>query len=255
MELAPNNIYVLVLMLAPIAGAVLILIGKVLPLGYSLLPSFLVWSVGTVYGLFKTCPTEGGPVSMFYVFGGWAEPFGIVLELNRISWAAAGLGFLIGLVLWLHTRGREAYGSSFYLVLYLVFFSLHGVLFSRDLFNLFVWFELLSLCSFVLVAYDHSPRALMAALRYLFLSTVSIIFFLLGIWIFYRHGGSPSFSQVQGFLEGLSTASPRSLQASLAIVFITAGIITRSAVLPFHCLLYTSPSPRDRTRSRMPSSA
>lgn len=237
MEPAAHDIHVLLVMIAPLSGALLTLVGKVLPRHSLKMPAFIGWGAASIYTILRTAPGRSAPVSRLYALGGWTEPYGIVLELNWISWAAIALGFLIALVLWLHTSGNKSYGSSFYLSFYFALFSLHGVLLSRDLFNLFVWFELLSLCSFILVAYERSPKALMAALRYLFLSTISIIVFLIGIWILYHYSASVSFIHIQEFLQNLSPSSPLHSQASLALVLITAGIITRSALFPFHTWL------------------
>src|SRR6056297_115282 len=240
MSPAPAEVYVIILLLAPLSAMLLSLLGKLLPPLTSPVPSFLVWSLGSGWALWRTVSvtTEKGP--LHYTVGGWREPFGIVLELNGISWTIGVLSLLIISSVWLSTYRRKNYGPSFYLILYLTQFSLQGILYSRDLFNLFIWFEVLSLCSIILVAYERSPASLLAAFRYLLLSTISIVLYLIGVWIIYTYSGSLAFGGIANYLKS-SPAVPGGggAQKSLAIAIslITAGVITRSAVVPFHTWL------------------
>src|SRR6056297_1413007 len=234
MDSAPTDIYVLFLLLAPLSAVLVTLLSKLLPREVSQLPAFLIWFVGSLWALLRTADAAGS-VPRMYAFGGWREPLGIVFELNGIGWAAALLALVIFTAVWLVSWKQRGYGSSFYFTLYLTHFSLLGILFSRDLFNLFVWFEVLSLCSIILVAYDRTPTALLAAFKYLLLSTVSITFFLIGVWIVYRSTGSLSFGEIAAYLHALPKGAwPFS---KTALVLITVGIATRSAVIPFHTWL------------------
>ncbi|MFP4489976.1 MAG: complex I subunit 5 family protein [Spirochaetaceae bacterium] len=231
---AAAELPVILLLLAPLAASIVSMCGKLIHKRAAVLPAFLVWSLGTGWALFASAPAVFEGKSLLYALGGWAEPFGIVMELNGASWAAGVTSLVLGTAIWLQTFGNRNYTSFFYSILYLTFFSLQGVLCTRDLFNLFVWFEILSLCSFVLMAYDKEIESLTAALRYLFMSTVSIIFFLLGLWIFYRYSGTLSLETIAAYLlEG--DISRRA--AGLATAAVAAGILTRSAIIPFHTWL------------------
>ncbi|MDZ7792731.1 MAG: proton-conducting transporter membrane subunit [Spirochaetia bacterium] len=234
MDAAPTDIYVLFLLLAPLSAVLITLLGKLLPRKVSQVPAFLIWFFGGLWALLRTADAAGSAPRM-YAFGGWREPLGIVFELNGIGWAAAVLALVIFTAVWLVSWKQRGYGSSFYFTLYLTHFSLLGILFSRDLFNLFVWFEVLSLCSIILVAYDRTPTALLAAFRYLLLSTVSITFFLIGVWIFYRSTGSLAFGEIAAYLKALPRGAGAVSKTALALI--TVGIATRSAVVPFHTWL------------------
>ena len=234
MNAAPTDIYVLFLLLAPLSAVLVTLLSKLLPREVSQLPAFLIWFVGSLWALLRTADAAGS-VPRMYAFGGWREPLGIVFELNGIGWAAALLALVIFTAVWLVSWKQRGYGSSFYFTLYLTHFSLLGILFSRDLFNLFVWFEVLSLCSIILVAYDRTPTALLAAFRYLLLSTVSITFYLIGVWIFYRSTGSLAFGEIAAYLKELPRGAGAVSKTALALI--TVGIATRSAVVPFHTWL------------------
>lgn len=226
---------VLWLLAAPLTAALITLVGKLLPGRWTTLPAFLCWTGGTAWGLLHAAPAALSGSSLLYAFGGWAEPAGIVIELNPVSWAAGLLVLLIGTAVWLASHRSRGIGSVFFLIFYLGLFALQGVLCSRDLFNLFIWFELLSLSVFLLVGYDQTPPAMLAAFRYLMISTVSILGFLVGLWILYAFCGPPSFSVIQSCLTSVP-AAPR-LRTTAAVVLIMTGMLTRSAVVPFHCWL------------------
>ncbi len=234
MDAAPTDVYVLFLLLAPLSAVLVTLVGKLLPREVSPIPAFLIWFSGSLWSLLHTTDAAGSSPRM-YAFGGWREPLGIVFELNGIGWAAAVLALVIFTAVWLASWRQRGYGSSFYFTLYLTHFSLLGILFSRDLFNLFVWFEVLSLCSIILVAYDRTATAMLAAFRYLLLSTVSITFFLIGVWIFYRSTGSLAFGEIAAYLQNLPKGAWPLSKTALALI--TVGIATRSAVVPFHTWL------------------
>ncbi len=234
MDAASTDIYVLFLLLAPLSALLITLVGKLLPREVSPIPAFLLWFCGSLWALLRTTDAAGA-VPRLYAFGGWREPLGIVFELNGIGWASAALALVIFTVVWLASWRQRGYGSSFYFTLYLTHFSLLGILFSRDLFNLFVWFEVLSLCSIILVAYDRTATAMLAAFRYLLLSTVSITFFLIGVWIFYRSTGSLAFGEIAAHLQELPKGAGAAFTTALTLI--TIGIATRSAVVPFHAWL------------------
>ena len=251
----------LLLLLAPLLAAAISLTGKLLPPAATRLPAFIIWAAGTAGVLLLCAPDVFASASLTTAIGGWEEPYGIELELNGMSWTASLLGLIIGAAVWRETCradkcfGRSSstypntspdtytnrstnmsarrFGPGFYFFFYTAFLSLTGVLCTRDFFNLFVWFEILSLCSFVLIAYEQHLRSLLAAFRYLMVSTVSIMFYLLGLWLLYRYSGSLSISGAASLLD--SGVYKPELGAALALL--SAGILTRSAAVPFHSWL------------------
>ncbi len=237
MEAVSSNLYVILLITTPLAAAMFSLLNKIFPRFHTTLFAFFIWFIGSTWSLWHTASAAIDHQTFRYAVGGWQEPFGIVLELNSISWIISLLSVVIITVVWTATYRQTAYKSTFYLVLYLLHFSLQGILFSRDLFNLFVWFEVLSLCSIVLVAYERRPPALLAAFRYLLLSTISIVFYLLGLWIIYSHTGGLAFSGIGEYAGSLSSSSEARKTIGIALSLISAGVLTRSAIIPFHTWL------------------
>ncbi|MFW6209178.1 MAG: complex I subunit 5 family protein [Spirochaetota bacterium] len=233
-----NDIAVLLLVCAPLVAAVVSLSGKFLKNSSYTSISFLIWLGGSLYALAVSAPTifYGEPLS--YHLGGWMEPYGIRLSIDGLTWIATLTDILIGTAAWLATRRYLRFGPVFYFFFFMALFSLQGILCTRDIFNLFIWFEVLSLSSFLLISYDHSMSSRLAAVRYLLISSLSIIFFLIGVWILYRLTGTLSLETMAARLPGLSSAAFDADSAiGLALALMSVGILTRAAIVPFHTWL------------------
>ncbi len=233
-----SELPVLLLLFAPLTAAILSLAGKFVPRRYYITPSFLIWLLGSVYALYASAPLIFNGGSLGYSIGGWEEAYGISLSIDGLTWIATLTDILIGSAAWLASRRYKRFGAVFYFFFFMALFSLQGVLCSRDIFNLFVWFEVLSLSSFLLISYDRSLHSQLAALRYLLISSLSIIFFLFGVWVLYRLTGALALGPIAEGLEASNSQSPEfSRSAGLALALITAGILTRAAITPFHTWL------------------
>src|SRR6056297_2161497 len=155
------------LLFSPLAAAFLSLLGKLL--SSNLLPklAFTLWVSGTVAGLILSTQILFSGQSIIYHMGGWSAPYGITNQIRGPVLIATLADLLIAGAAWLQTRRFRRYDQTFSFFFFLALFSLQGIMLTRDLFNLFVWFEVLSLCSFILIAYFRSPTSLTAAIRYL----------------------------------------------------------------------------------------
>jgi formate hydrogenlyase subunit 3/multisubunit Na+/H+ antiporter MnhD subunit len=236
--------YELVLLVtAPLTAVLAALCAKLsrrrlfLYLGFFTWLSLCLWALASSFTALER--TEGAG-KLYYAMGAWEEPLGIVLELNGPSWIAVAALLLIASALWLISLSSRDFDAYFFLFFALVVFTLNGIFLGRDLFNLFVLFEILSLSAMLLIAYDRSGPALLATLRYLMMSTVSIMFFLFGLWIIYRESGSLALGSVDTSTTAMGFAA-----AALYI-----GLLTRGALIPFHSWL-----PEAHTAAPYPASA
>jgi len=241
-----NEIALPLLLLSPLAAAFVSLIGGFLKKRTLETAAFLLWLVATLAGVALSSSVFRTGTSLLYPMGGWLEPYGIVMEIEGLTLVATLTDIVIAGTAWLQTRRFRAYGSTFSFFFFLALFSLQGIMLTRDLFNLFVWFEVLSLCSFLLITYFRSAETLMAAIRYLLISSVSVFFFLIGLWILYQHTGSLSLAVIGDLLAsgaGTPALDPADIgqtvsrEIGFAAALITAGILTRAAIIPFHTWL------------------
>ncbi|GAK59661.1 NADH/Ubiquinone/plastoquinone (Complex I) [Candidatus Vecturithrix granuli] len=169
-----------------------------------------------------------------YIVGGWSAVVGIRQLFDGLAWIGCALVMTISLVVLLFVMSEQRYGYTFYFFYLLMIAGMTGVLLAADLFNLFVFFEILGITVYILIAYCQERHALVASFKYLMLSSLGITFFLLGIFIIYQQTGSLSFYEIAQYAPQSSRDASR---LSFALAALVAGISIRTAYIPFHVWL------------------
>lgn len=229
-----NNILILLVVL-PLLSSFLVLLlsfispsspGKIFSLvGVALSLSLLLLIAPTIF--------SGGTFS--YSLGGWEGPLGITLYMNGLAWLTSLIGMIIALLALIYTWGEKDYHPRFYFFFLLLIVGMQGVILTDDIFNMFVFFEILSISTYVLVAYFQTERAIRASFNYLLLSSLGAAFFLLGIGIIYQAGGVLSLEGIREVAIHLQNNSPSMF--SLAVVCLVIGIGIKAAFIPLHTWL------------------
>ena len=177
---------------------------------------------------------QGGPVTLS--LGGWSPPIGIALRADGLG---AAFGLMTALVmagvalaarheLAAHVAGpRVSFG--FWPLMLLLWGALNTVFVSRDLFNLYVGLELITLTAVALVAISGKAEAIAAALRYLLFALAGSLLYLAGVVLSYAGHGTLDIS-----LLAARTAAPGD---ALALGLMTAGLLVKTALFPFHVWL------------------
>ncbi len=150
----------------------------------------------------------------------------IGLTFAALAW---GLSVAASLYVW-----KDRLRPYFYLLMHLLIGTCYALAFTKDLFNAYLLFELLTLVSYLLVGYGRSPRQIWASLRYLILSSFGMSIFLLGISVVYAHCGSLDIEIVKSIAFGDSAESWTFLAGSLLVagIAVKAGVFTFSLWLP-----------------------
>jgi formate hydrogenlyase subunit 3/multisubunit Na+/H+ antiporter MnhD subunit len=189
-------------------------------------------------------PAIGARAVLTYSMGGWSEPLGIALYLDGLAWTASVMGAVVGLCALLFSFGEKRYESDFYFLFLMLLAGMEGVILTGDLFNMFVFIEIVSISSYLLIAYTLEPKNLWASLRYLLLSSLSIAVFLLGLFLVYRVTGTFSLRLIRDGLDSdlgsvsATTSAPGALKAlSLAAAALTTGVGLKAAFVPLHTWL------------------
>ncbi|APX92707.1 hypothetical protein BWR19_07055 [Halomonas sp. 1513] len=196
--------------------------------------------VGAV-GLLASWPSL--PVTL--AVGGWAPPLGIAWWLDLPAAAMLGMtALLMGLASLSLLADPDSRDDRFLWSLWwMLWASLNALLLARDLFNLYVILELMSLAAVGLVARSHDDPRHRAALRYLFASLLGSLFYLLGVALLY---GQTGLLDLGLLAETLSTTPA----TRLAAVMLTLGLAIKAALVPLHLWL-----PAAHSRARAPVSA
>jgi multicomponent Na+:H+ antiporter subunit D len=178
-----------------------------------------------------------GPIS--YAIGSWPPPWGIEY---RVDAANAFVGVLVALVAvvaipYCRVSVAAELGQArlylFYALMMLCLCGLLGMLVTGDAFNLFVFLEISSLSTYVLIALGRQRRALTAALQYLLLGTVGATFYVIGVGLLYVATGTLNIADLGPRVAALQDARP----IVAAIAFITVGIGLKLALFPLHAWL------------------
>ncbi len=182
-------------------------------------------------GLLSAGLSQGKPLVI--VLGGWEKGIGIELAADRFSLGLTILVLLLGgavvAYLW-HKRLRP----YFFMLLHLLLGSVYTLVFARDLFNIYVTLELLTLVSFLLVGYERKPYQIWASLKYLLLASLGLGIYLLGVAIIYYHTGTLNLGLVAARLVDQPNAPWVLLASSLLVtgVAVKSGIFIFSLWLP-----------------------
>ncbi len=163
--------------------------------------------------------------------GRWPAPFGISIVIDLFSafmlLMSGIIGFTVGVYALAQVDHERLYSRFF--VFYLgVLMGVNGAFTTGDIFNLYVWFEVMLLASFVLISLGNEKQQLKGALKYVTMSLVGSMFFLAGIGLLYGNTGTLSLANLAEIFKNQEESF---LTNSSAILFFIAFGI-KSAVFP-----------------------
>jgi multicomponent Na+:H+ antiporter subunit D len=178
-------------------------------------------------------------------FGNWIAPYGIEFHLDRVGAALVLITALMGAASLLFLASDADVGPRHPLLLPLV----HGVLVgvggafsTADLFNLYVWFEVMLICALGLFALGGRLDQLDASFKYLVLNLLGTLLLLMAVGAVYAATGHLNFAALAGSAPALSPALATVLLAALLLAFlIKAGSFPLYAWLP--ASYHTLPAP------------
>ena len=168
--------------------------------------------------------------------GGWEPPLGIMLRADGLAAAflvmtAVVMAAVVGVARhhFTHGAGEDRAAWAFWPLALLLWASLNAVFVSRDLFNLYVGLELLTLAAVALVAIEGKAGNIAAALRYMVFALMGSLLYLLGAVLLYAAHGTLDIA-----LLGERDAANAD---AIALALMTAGLMAKMALFPFHAWL------------------
>jgi len=180
---------------------------------------------------------EGG-IQVLYV-GGWTPPVGITLVADLLSAIMVLITAVMGFAVALYALGdisgrRERFGyhSLFQILLMGVF----GAFLTGDLFNLYVWFEVMLISSFVLLSLGNEQIQIEGAVKYTVINLVSSLFLLTGVGLIYGMTGTLNMADLSRELAQVE--SPGMVTAASMLFLIAFGV--KAAVFPLFFWLPSS---------------
>ncbi len=170
-----------------------------------------------------------------YWFGGWTPrgqvALGISFTIDPIGAGLAAFASLLVLCAFVFSwRYFDSIGTIYHVLMLAFLAAMCGFALTGDLFNLFVWFELMSAAAFALCGYKIEEAApLQGALNFAVTNTIGAFLALGGVALLYGRTGALNLAQIGrslgGQIDGL---------VIVAFVLIMTGFLTKAAVIPFH---------------------
>lgn len=179
---------------------------------------------------------SGGVIS--YHIGGWAPPLGIEYRIDAANALVMLIVSAIALIVLPYARKSieqeidEDHHGLFFACYMLCFTGLIGVAATGDAFNVFVFLEISSLSTYVLVALGakKDKRALSAAYNYLVLGTIGATFFVIGLGLLYMATGTLNMVDLAERIASM----PDNRTVRSAFAFIVIGMGLKVAIFPLH---------------------
>jgi multicomponent Na+:H+ antiporter subunit D len=198
----------------------------------------VTWLMPVISAALLVQVLDTGPIS--YRLGGWEPPYGIEYRVDLLSAFVLLLVSGVSAVIMpfarrsvpLETDGREAW---FYCMYLLCLTGLLGITITGDAFNAFVFLEISSLATYVLIATGLDRRALLAAYQYLIMGTIGATFYVIGVGFLYLLTGSLNFVDIANRLVAARAEQIAPMLAALA--FLAVGISLKLALFPLHVWL------------------
>jgi multicomponent Na+:H+ antiporter subunit D len=170
-----------------------------------------------------------------YWFGGWMPQPGVVLGIAfGVDSASAGFASFIALLI--AATSVFAWGffdevhAHFHVVMLLFLAAMIGFCLTRDLFNLFVWFEVMSVAAYALTAYRLERPSLAGALNFVVVNSIASVMMLVGVALLYARTGTLDFIALSGAI-GRTDPDP---VTTGAFCLLAAALMVKASIFPFH---------------------
>ena len=171
--------------------------------------------------------------------GAWVPPFGIVLVVDTLSalmlWISAFVAMVV-LMYGVRAKADEDAPGHLHVLLHGLMLGVNGSFLTGDLFNLYVWFEVMLISSFILMVREGKRSQLPGGLTYVILNLLASAMFLCGAGLLYGKLGTLNLADMAQKLGALK--DPELVNSSGALLFI--AFAAKAALFPFHFWLPAS---------------
>jgi Formate hydrogenlyase subunit 3/Multisubunit Na+/H+ antiporter, MnhD subunit len=229
-----------------IAGAITVILGerqRLVEAGLSLLSAVLMLVVAVA--LLVKAGDANGPAVHVYRLGDWPTPIAIVLVLDRLAAVMLTLTGILGMAALTYAVTRwDRRGAHFHPLLQFQLMGLNGAFLTGDLFNLFVFFEVLLAASYGLALHGSGIGRVKAGLHYIVINLVASLVFLVGVSTIYGIAGTLNMAELAGRVATIPGADRGLLEAGAAILGI--AFLIKAAMWPLGLWLpntYAAASP------------
>ncbi|RRV07644.1 monovalent cation/H+ antiporter subunit D [Stutzerimonas xanthomarina] len=226
-----NHALILPLLLPLFMGALLLFAHRANKSTKRLLSLAATWTLVPI-AIWLVLLADDGQLRI-YALGSWQPPFGIILMLDRLSALMLLVtAVLAGFAALYACRGDDERGPNFHALYQFQLLGINGAFLTGDLFNLFVFFEILLISSYALLLHGHGQRRVRSGMHYVVLNLLGSSLFLIGVSMLYGLLGTLNMVDMAARVSAADPADAPLLAAAgylLLVVFALKG-----AILPLY---------------------
>ncbi len=169
-----------------------------------------------------------------YLLGDWAAPFGIVLVGDRLSTYMVLLTAILALPVLLHAIGSgwDTRGRHFHALFHFQLMGIMGAFLTGDLFNLFVFFEVLLIASYGLVIHSGGAARLKAGVQYVIYNLLGSTLFLFALGTIYATAGTLNMADLAGRVAGIGADGTAAIRVASVLLLLVFAV--KAALVPVH---------------------
>lgn len=225
--------------LIPLIAGFIILLSKVGGITLQRTLNLLVVS-GLVILSIALLQTSADGSYQVYLLGNWQAPFGIVLVLDRLSALMVATTSVLALasLIYAIATDTDKKGSHFHVLFQFILLGLNGAFLTGDLFNLFVFFEVLLLASYALLLHGGGRKRTKAGLHYVVINLVGATLFLFAVGALYGVLGTLNIADLAAKLVVLPEEDKGLVGAAGLLLLVVFGI--KAALFPLYLWMPTA---------------
>ncbi len=236
-----DHLLILPILVPLIAGAAMILIGeRRRPVLAGIGLASTLFMLGLALVLLRLAATaEPGAAMRVYRLGDWPASFGIVLALDRLAAVMLVLTSLLAVAALVFALARwHRAGTYFHPLFQFQIMGLNGAFLTGDLFNLFVFFEVMLAASYGLALHGSSRVRVQSAMHYIVINLVASLLFLIGVSVIYGVTGTLNMADLATRIPAIAAENRALMEVGCAVLGV--AFLIKAAMWPLGFWLPTT---------------